>query len=263
MIFQKVLELGAQPASTIARICEKPRNTVRSILDSLVQRGLMVKTMRGNTQYYDVETKENLIRALKFQKMKMEKEIDEQVRLLEAYGHEFTERHWATSRPRIRYYEGWSGIEKIHEDTLTAKSLKSFCSYDALIKTKPEYFQEYFRRRAAKGIPIRAIFPDVPEARAAQKRDKGELRESALVPADRFNWGPEVEVYGNKVLISSWSEKLGIIIESSEIARAMEALFDLSFEAAEQYGHTTKLPKAVRELFGQSLDGSPRKRRKV
>ena len=50
-IFLKVLELGSQPASNIARVCEMPRNTVRSILDGLVKKGLMVKTRRANTQY--------------------------------------------------------------------------------------------------------------------------------------------------------------------------------------------------------------------
>lgn len=251
----KVMELGSQPASTIARVCEKPRNSVRSMLDTLVRRGLLVKTMRTNTQYYAMETKENLIRALKFQKMKSEQEFDEQIALLESYGHEFTDRHWASSRPRIRYYEGWSGIEKLHEDTLTATSLKSWCSYDSIMTMMPSYFKSYFKRRAAKGIPIRAIFPDVEISREGQKRDAEVLRESALVPTDKFNWGPEVEIYGDKVLISSWSEKLGVIIESREIAQAFEAFFDLSYEAAERYGKTTKLPEQVRKLFIRQ-DGS-------
>lgn len=248
-LFLVVLELGAQPASTIARRCERPRNTVRSILDSLVQRGLMVKTMRAHTQYYAAETKDNLLRALKFRKLTLERELDEQVRLLEDYGHELTDRRWATTRPRIRYYEGWSGLEKLHEDTLSADRLKSWCSYDSIMHARPEYFRSYFQRRTAKGIPIRAIFPDVPEARAAQARDALELRESALVPADRFNWAPEIEMYGDKVLISSWREKLGIVIESREIAQAMEAFFDLSYEAAQQYGKATRLPGEVRAKF--------------
>lgn len=245
----KMLELGPQPASTIARMCERPRNSVRSMLDNLVRRGLISKTMRANTQYYAVETKERLIHALKFQKLKMGQEIEEQIKLLEDYGHEFTDRTHAASRPRIRYYEGWSGLEKLHEDTLTAKALKSWCSIETIMETKPEYFSGYFKRRSAKQIPIRAIFPDVPEARAVQKRDKQELRESALVPADRFKWGPEIEIYDDKVLISSWSEKLGVIIESREIASMMEAIFDLSYEAAEAYGKATKLPKGMHKLF--------------
>ncbi|HLC66523.1 MAG TPA: helix-turn-helix domain-containing protein, partial [Candidatus Nanoarchaeia archaeon] len=50
VIFIKVLELGPQPASRIAKICELPRNTVRSILDNLVKKGLMTKSVRAKTQ---------------------------------------------------------------------------------------------------------------------------------------------------------------------------------------------------------------------
>lgn len=242
-IVTKMTELGPQPASSIARMCDMPRNTVRHILDVLAKRGLVAKTMRANTQYYSLETKEHLISALKLQKMKIQQELDDQITLLEEYGHELTDRSWAASRPRIRYYEGWSGLEKVYEDTLNAKALKSWASFEEMYETMPDYFRTYFSRRAEKGIPIRSIHPDVPKAREAQKRDKKELRESALVPSDRFQWGPEVQIYNDKINISSWKEKLGIIIESREIAQAMETFFDLSYEAAKQYGKVTELPE--------------------
>src|SRR3989338_7859238 len=82
-IFTKVLELGAQPASHIARVTELPRNTVRSILDNMVKRGLLIKTNRANTQYYTVEKKENLVRMLKHRKLRLEEELDRQIHLIE------------------------------------------------------------------------------------------------------------------------------------------------------------------------------------
>lgn len=48
------------------------------------------------------------------------------------------------------------------------------------------------------------------------------MRETALVPADKFKFSPEINIYDNKVMIASWREKLGIIIESHEIADAIE-----------------------------------------
>ncbi len=243
-IFTKVLELGAQPASTIARVCELPRNTVRSILDNLVRKGLMVKTARANTQYYGTERKENLIRALQFRKSKMEQEMEEQIRLLNEYGHELNDQRSAKSRPKITFYEGWAGVEKVYEDTLTAKNgLKSWASYDALEEIMPAYFEKYFKRRAAKGIRMRSIHPNTELSRKGQERDAAELRESALIPAETFQWSPEIQVYNNKVNIASFKEKLGIIIESQEIAEALGAIFDLSYEAAKTYGRTTTLPE--------------------
>ena len=43
-------------------------------------------------------------------------------------------------------------------------------------------------------------------------------------------------MYNNKINIASWKEKLGIIIESEEIADAMRVIFDMAFEAATCYG---------------------------
>ena len=235
-IFTRALELGPQPASRIARVCEMPRNTVRSILDGLVKKGLMVKTMRANAQYYATEKKEHLVRALKFKKVHMVEEIENQIQLLESYGDELSARHWAKSRPRITFYEGITGLEKVYEDTLTAKTgLKSWASTDDMLAAMPKYFTSYFKRRATKGIPMRSIHPDTGLAKDITKRNRAELRESALVPSGKFSWTPEVQIYNNKVNITSWKEKLGIIIESEEIADAMRAFFDLSFEADKRY----------------------------
>ena len=69
------------------------------------------------------------------------------------------------------------------------------------------------------------------------------MRESALVPPAKYNWIPEIQIYNDKINIASWKEKLGIIIESPEIAEALKAAFEMSFETAEKY--TKKLPKKV------------------
>jgi hypothetical protein len=58
------------------------------------------------------------------------------------------------------------------------------------------------------------------------------MRESALVPADTYYFSPEINIYDNKVMIASWREKLGIIIESTEIADAMKKIYELAWAEA-------------------------------
>ena len=233
LAFTKVLELGSQPASSIARVCELPRNTVRSILDVLVKQGLLLKTRRANTQYYTAESVPNIIRALKHKKLRMEEEISSQIELLERYGDEITSKRKSKSRPKITFYEGTAGLEKVYEDTLMAKTpIRSWASFEKMHEAMPEYFRTYYRRRTEKEICIQSIHPDSLLARERQKLDKEELRESRLVPSEKHTWTPEIQVYDDKINIASWKEKLGIIIESPEIADAMKTIFDLCFEAA-------------------------------
>ena len=236
-VFMKVLELGAQPASSVARACEMPRNTVRSILDVLVKKGVMVKTRRANTQYYATEKKENILRALKLKKVRQEEALAEQIQLLESYGDELDSHHFAKSRPKITFYEGVSGLEKVYEDTLTAKTgLLSWASCDDMLEAMPVYFDTYFKRRTKKGIAMRSIHPDTPDAQDIASRNTDELRQTALIPTDKFYWTPEIQIYNNKINIASWKEKLGVIIESEEIADAMRIIFNLCYEAASAYG---------------------------
>ena len=96
----------------------------------------------------------------------------------------------------------------------------------------PGYFPEYYKRRAKKNIAIRAIFPLTPEAQKLHLHDEAEKRETVFVPASTYNFSPEINIYDNKVMIASWREKLGIIIESQEIADAMKKTYDLAWIGA-------------------------------
>jgi hypothetical protein len=72
--------------------------------------------------------------------------------------------------------------------------------------------------------------------RELQKFDTEEKRESVLVPKETFSFHPEINIYNDKVMIASWREQLGIIIESAEIADAMKKTFELAWIGAKTLG---------------------------
>lgn len=243
-----LVEMGPQPASALSRLLGMPRNTVRGILDALTQHGLLTKTRRGNTQYYAVENADGLTRILRGQQRAFNEETEERIRVIETYGHELTQYRQASGRPKVTFYEGMSGLERVYEDTLIAKTgLRSWGSYDANKEALPSYFQTYYQRRTKKGIPMKSIHPDTALSRAHQKNDRRELRTSALVPKTVFDLKPEIQVYDDKINIVSWRDKFGIIIESQEIADAVRLIFELSYDAAKKYGRVTGAKKKTRK----------------
>ncbi len=140
-----------------------------------------------------------------------------------------------TNRPKIRFYEGTDGLKHVYEDTLTSsEAIRAFASVEDVHAALPNYFPEYYKRRAEKNIHIQAIFPNTKESQELKKRDMEEKRESTLVPAANFSFSPEINVYDNKIMIASWREKLGIVIESAEIAEAMKKIFDLALQGAKR-----------------------------
>ncbi|MCR4311594.1 MAG: hypothetical protein NUV54_03465, partial [Candidatus Taylorbacteria bacterium] len=56
----------------------------------------------------------------------------------------------------------------------------------------------------------------------------------AFVPPEKYYFSPEINIYDNKVMIASWKEKLGVIIESAEIADAMKKIYELAWTEAKR-----------------------------
>ena len=80
-----------------------------------------------------------------------------------------------------------------------------------------------------KGKPIEGTASAIEATRFKVKTDNGDR--SVEIKTDTSF---EIDMYDNKVMIASWKEKLGIIIESEEIADAMKKVFELAWIVAQQ-----------------------------
>ena len=160
--------------------------------------------------------------------------IDEKIGQLNEVMAELESRYRPEStKPKVTFYEGDEGLVKVYEDTLTSsETIRSFASFEGMHGALPEYFKKYYKRRAENKILIRSIHPDTPLARERTKHDKKEWRDSRLVPKNKYDFNPEIQLYDNKVVITSWKEKLGIIIESQEVYQAMTVTFELAWAEA-------------------------------
>jgi len=231
-VYLSLLELGRGTVSQVARKAGINRTTGYDILDSLVRRGLGRVSGKQPKQEYVAEGPEKIIQMINT-------EIDQRKKMLESAKQlvaELTPLHNQTGRPKVMFYEGVDGLKEVYEDTLTSREdLRSLALVDEAERTMMRgYFPKYYQRRADKGIAIRAIFPDSPGARNLKKKDKIEKRTSVIIPGNDFDLKPEINVYDNKVMIASWSEKLGIIIESEQIANAVKLLFELAWKEAKR-----------------------------
>jgi hypothetical protein len=133
------------------------------------------------------------------------------------------------------FYEGKQGMEQVYGDTLTShETILAYANVNEMHAAMPDYFPKYYQRRTKKGIHIRAIIPSNKAGIERVNKDKEEARESALVPENKVYFSPEINIYDNKIMIASWKEKLGIIIESKEIATAMKTIYELAWAEAKR-----------------------------
>lgn len=230
-VYVALLELGR---GTVAKIAERAginRTTGYNLLSTLVQRGMVSSSGKGARQEYVAESPDRLVAYMK-------KEAEDLVANLSAASSlvpELKSIHNVSERPKVRFYEGKEGLESVYEDTLTShETIRAYAAVDDMHKTLPDYFPKYYQRRVKEGIVIRAIIPATDIGKDRAEKDRAEMRETALVPTDRFSFTPEINIYDNKVMIASWREQLGIIIESAEIADAMKKIYELSWAEAKR-----------------------------
>ena len=209
-ILLALFELGKGTVSQITRKAGLNRTTGYDILDSLVSKGLASVSGKEPKQEYLVESPDKILVMFEDELNETNKKISDIKKIIPT----LKSIHNVAGRPKVRFYEGVSGLKDVYEDTLTShEEILAYANVDQMHQALTGYFPKYYERRAGKGIPIRAIIPDSPIGKFRAGEDEKEKRTTVLVPIDKYNFSPEINIYDNKIMIASWKEKLGIIIE--------------------------------------------------
>lgn len=231
LVYLALLELGKGTVTQISRKAGINRPTGYHILASLEAKELVKVSGKEPKQEYVAESP-NQIEIMLLKKIERDQAFIKEARKIIP---ELKSIHNVADRPKVLFYEGREGLEKVYEDTLTSREpIRAYASVENMHMGLPGYFPEYYKRRAGKGIAIRAIIPNTETGRERKGFDSKEMRQTALVPKDVFDFSPEINIYDNKVMIASWREKLGIIIESHEIADAMKKVYELAWAEAKR-----------------------------
>ncbi|MBT6034624.1 MAG: hypothetical protein HOA84_03345 [Candidatus Jacksonbacteria bacterium] len=230
-VYIALLELGRGTVSQIARKSHINRTTTYDILASLIEMSIISISGKQPKQEYVAEQPEKIITHLEKKIQNNQAAIKKAHKLLP----DLKGLQQKSTRPQVRFYEGTEGLKQAYEDTLSShETIKAYANVDEIHKTLPGYFPKYYQRRTEKKIKIQAIFSDNQKSRERKSFDKQESRETALIPEHEYPFSPEINIYDNKVMIASWKEKLGIIIESKEIAEAMKSIYKLAWAEAQR-----------------------------
>ncbi len=229
-VYLSLLTLGNARVSEITQEAGVNRTSGYDILSALVEKRIVSVSGKKPRQEYTAEDPMSLVGYLG-------KTInDKQELLIRAKGMvgELQMIHNKENRPRVTFYEGTDGLKNVYENTLTStETIRGFANVDQMHKGLPGYFPEYYRRRAEAGINIRAILSGNQEGLERAEKDRQEKRKTVFVDPEKYNFVPEIDIYDNKIMIASWKEQLGIIIESEEISDAMKKIYDLAWVGAE------------------------------
>lgn len=221
------LEVGNAPASVYAKRTGLNRITTYNHLEELSRRGLFaIMEERGGKSYSPVSPEHFAL------------EVQKNTAALNRVLPELRALQGAAQRsPQVKFFQGWEGVKRVYEDTLTAEGELLNFANSALVRAHWEnYDEEYVAERVRRKITLRGIAPNDEAGWQVHGQDRVNLREIRLVPAKDFNFNNEINIYDHKVTIVSFGEVegelFGLIIESKDVADTQRQIFEMAWRYA-------------------------------
>ncbi|PJA47278.1 hypothetical protein CO172_02310 [Candidatus Uhrbacteria bacterium CG_4_9_14_3_um_filter_36_7] len=229
-IYLALLEMNSTTPSELSHKTGINRTSCYDILETLIKKGLIGKFKKRGKIYFHASDPKRLIQYLEREREEFDKKIISQQKAVEEILPELSSliHPKNTSKPKVTFFEGEKGIREAYEDTLNAKeTILAYANVETMHEGLPQFFPEYYKRRAKAGIHIKAIVPKNYLSQERSKHDREELRESIILEDLSLTFSPEVNIYNDKVLIASWKEKMAVLIESKEFAHLQKLIYQL------------------------------------
>ncbi|HBU06575.1 MAG TPA: hypothetical protein DEB09_00655 [Candidatus Magasanikbacteria bacterium] len=224
-VYMAALESGPSSAQDLAERAQLPRTTVYSILEHLVERGVVGKTAKQGKTRFLADPPEKLLSILNDLRVQVEKSLPQ----LEAIYNK------SETKPKIYFYEGKGAIRKAFDDTLQVRPEEILMWNTDLYFDFERYGldKHYIDNRVELNIHAKRIAGEGSVWHTRNKpRDIQELSETVVVPKKIFWPGIEVNIYANKVVFMNFAENNSVIIESKAIADSMRQAYQLSWIGA-------------------------------
>ncbi|MFZ2193804.1 MAG: helix-turn-helix domain-containing protein [Candidatus Moraniibacteriota bacterium] len=230
LVYLALVELSSAKVKEISKKTGLNRTTIYDICDVLLQKGLISKYKKGASTFFNALDPKHLINYLDREKEEQTKKIEKQKEKVAELLPQLIslQNIYSANKPKVQFFEGEKGMREAYEDTLESKGMiLAYANMETMKKGLPNFFPEYFKRRAEKKIFIRAIMPQNELSIERAKFNQEEMRDTRFLPDDKMEFSPEVNIYNNKILIASWEEKMAIIIESKELVELQKLTFNL------------------------------------
>ncbi|MCB0319080.1 MAG: helix-turn-helix domain-containing protein [Bdellovibrionales bacterium] len=115
-VFLSLAEVGKSPASIIAKRVRIPRTTAYSVLDKLVEKGVVSVEHRGSSSFYTANPPNSLLRIIEKEKEELKFRESAAKNLVELINPFFKGTNF--SIPKFQFYEGDKNLKNMFYDNL-------------------------------------------------------------------------------------------------------------------------------------------------
>lgn len=229
LVYLAVLELGPSSIWEIAQKSGVKRTTCYTVLEDLSVKALASSSNDGKREVYTVVSPKQLLRLAEYRYER----IISSVTQLEALASK------SVQKPKIQLYEGPEGVQQVLNLVLDLPRGNEFLMIGTNMITQSslgEYIEDFIRKRKERKLLSRAIFPDLEENRAFMARDQNDLRQTRLLPSDKFVPRKITYIIGDVIadIAHIETDPFATIIQSAASAYDEKQKFELLWEIAKK-----------------------------
>jgi sugar-specific transcriptional regulator TrmB len=219
------LELGVATLLEITKKARLQRSTAYLIASELVGMGLINEDHKTYKKLFAAAEPDRILQKLEAKYRQIGRN---NIALKEVLPELRAVYQTTTIRPRVRTFEGKSGLVAVWNDILAEQQEILLWTNQ---KTERFVFGEnthdlFIKERLTKGIATRVLAVNNAEGVALRAIDSENMRQTKLLPNDT-SFTSETYIYGNKVAILDMNKDIfGIITESEQIASSQRAIFE-------------------------------------
>ena len=223
-LYLLLIEFGSSPVGTLARKGEIKRTNLYNTLEKLSQKGVVSEYQKGHVRYFQAAEPEKLIKIQKQKKRNLEKSIKNLKEILPSLE---AIKNPMVAPPKVRYFEGKSGLEKLLDQILTNESFDAYFNTESAYNTFPKVVAGFLESGNQLKLPIREIMVNNKGAKQYIKKIQNPNHHYKLLPKDKMIY-TDTLIYGNKVAFISYvGHTFGVVIESEDMVQSQKIAFEM------------------------------------
>lgn len=168
-LYKSIRIFGPLSVLELSKILRKPRTTVHQNVSTLINKGLVYKTIRGTKKLLIASDPSKIWVLVEEKKIELKNEKAELIELknlLPNYLNQFVNTNLVTELPatRVEYYEGKDAVLRIHDLALESGEVRAYVDGKSVVQTHPgNNFKKFWAAAESEKAEIWDIFMDSKE----------------------------------------------------------------------------------------------------
>lgn len=231
-LYLTLLKTGPVSVRDLAADIEIKRTTAYLYIDQLLEKGLVIKAVKGSRKLIaaeDPSALEQLVEKKVTQAKEVQVHFPDILKTISASIPEGKD----IGDSEIKYYKGKNGVKKIYDEVLKANEIRSYVNIEEIADVFPSNFEIF--DNALKQNPKMMMYEVVENSPLAKKRFEGiEKRDRyfyKFLPEDMKLRAQDILIYDGKVAIINLKDNThGIILSNADLYNNLKVLFDFTWK---------------------------------